>query len=506
MTKTAAATKAGLALVPAALLVALAHAAYRRGEAYALLGVLVDGRLLLASTCVGLAVGFAVGARVSRGPVQGLSTLLAAAAILPAANVGAFVVTSFASDARAALLALGALSGLAWGTSAAGFVAWLRRVAWWGGALVSWMSLRGTLVVVASLAVVVGIGGRAGALRFPLLVGTLLAIAAHEGLGLVPLASGRQLARRAATAVGIGLGVSVVTITWLSPLEEATHLGDPIVSGGSTDHSRVSITSGRGALQVHLDGVLRLSSLDAHRRREALVHPGLLAAPSRRRVLVLGGGDGTATREALRYPDVAEVVVVEPDAAWLTFGRRHAVLRFFNGGALSDPRVTTARADLFAWLRQGRTDDPPAPHDFDVVVMDLADPDTPERSKIFSAYALRLVAARLAEDGVVAVTLPSPEAQRRAFASMVATLRDVLPHVVPYKAPLPTAGVAGFALASRRPIRAPERPPEGLAWLDATTLRGLFALARDETLVEGAEKNLLFHQVLVRYREEDEPR
>jgi spermidine synthase len=57
-------------------------------------------------------------------------------------------------------------------------------------------------------------------------------------------------------------------------------------------------------LRLFLNGNLQFSSRDEYRYHEALVHPGLSAVPGARRVLVLGGGDGLAVREILRYDSV----------------------------------------------------------------------------------------------------------------------------------------------------------------------------------------------------------
>ncbi len=497
---------AALALGPLVVLLALAHAMWRRGEAYALLDVLVRGDVLLAAAGTGVAVGALAGARVRPGPLLTFAALLGAAAVLPGANVGAFVWTSHTRSTGPVLAGLGVLSGGVWAFSVVVLVRWLARVAWWGEGLVQWLSLDGAVVVVVALAVVVGVGGRAGALRFPSLLGGLLAGIAWWGIGLVTGARGARALRSVAAGLACALLVATVAVSGISPVVEATRLGDPIVSGFGDEGSRVSVTSGRGAIQVFEDGMLRLSSIDVHRRREALAHPALLAAPSRARVLLLGGGDGTTLREILRYPDVVRVTVVEPDAAWLEAGRRHPVLRWMNGDALSDPRVTLVRSDLFAWIREGQTDAPPEPKDHDVILLDLAEPETPAHAKMYSVYAFHIVAGRLADRGVLAVNLPSPEAQHRAFASGLASLGDALPFVVPYAVDLPTAGVVGFALAAREPLHAPKDLPPGLLYLDPVTLPGLFALSRDEGIVTGVQKNLLYEQVLVKYRDEDEPR
>jgi spermidine synthase len=66
-------------------------------------------------------------------------------------------------------------------------------------------------------------------------------------------------------------------------------------------------------VRLYLDKQLQFSSLDERFYHEALVHPAMTMSPSRRHVLILGGGDGLAVREVLKYQDVKTVDLVELD-------------------------------------------------------------------------------------------------------------------------------------------------------------------------------------------------
>ena len=69
------------------------------------------------------------------------------------------------------------------------------------------------------------------------------------------------------------------------------------------------------------------------------------------RVLILGGGDGLAAREALRYTDVRSVTVVELDPEVAELARTDPALAALNDHAYRDPRLRMIRADAFGWLR-----------------------------------------------------------------------------------------------------------------------------------------------------------
>ena len=78
--------------------------------------------------------------------------------------------------------------------------------------------------------------------------------------------------------------------------------GDEIVYSTTTPYQRLVITRWKDDTRLYINGNLQFSSRDEYRYHEALVHPVLEALPWARRVLVLGGGDGLALREILRYP------------------------------------------------------------------------------------------------------------------------------------------------------------------------------------------------------------
>ncbi|MDT0478490.1 spermidine synthase, partial [Streptomyces sp. DSM 41014] len=119
----------------------------------------------------------------------------------------------------------------------------------------------------------------------------------------------------------------LVNVSVIAVLATATFLVDDFERAARRAvygyHVRVAVQTGvqevvvtgtdRDSLGLYLDGRLRVSARDEHRYHEALVHPAMNGP--RARVLVLGGGDGLAAREVLRYRDVRSVTVVEIDPA-----------------------------------------------------------------------------------------------------------------------------------------------------------------------------------------------
>ena len=93
---------------------------------------------------------------------------------------------------------------------------------------------------------------------------------------------------------------------------------DDIIYAEQSRYQRIVLTRWKDDVRLYLDGNLQFSTKDEYRYHESLVHPALDLARPRASVLVLGGGDGLAAREILKYEEVEEVVVVD-----LEIGRAH---------------------------------------------------------------------------------------------------------------------------------------------------------------------------------------
>lgn len=282
--------------------------------------------------------------------------------------------------------------------------------------------------------------------------------------------------------------------------EERLYRGE-VVFAEQTPYQRIALLQRGSTVRLYLNGRLQFSSRDEHRYHEALVHPALAALARPRRVLVLGGGDGLALREVLRYALVESVTLVDIDAQVTTLFRDNARLALLNGGALADRRVTIVNADAWRWL-ESRPASGPGAERFDAVFMDLPDPSSYALGRLYSAPFFRLISRHLAPQGLIATQATSPVAVREAFWCIVATLEAAGLRATPYHAHVPSFGDWGFVIASREEMkenyRPPERLPEGLAFLTPEVLRTLFVFSPDVGPLP-VEPNRLDTQQLVSY-------
>jgi Predicted spermidine synthase with an N-terminal membrane domain len=234
--------------------------------------------------------------------------------------------------------------------------------------------------------------------------------------------------------------------------------GDQVRVAVRTDVQEVVLTGeGRGSLDLYLDGRLRVSARDEYRYHEALVHPAMLGRHER--VLILGGGDGLAAREVLRYPDVRSVVVVEVDPGVTRLARTDAALCALNGHAFRDPRVTVVDEDAFSRLR--------TPHGrYDVVISDLPDPGITDRTKLYSAEFYGLVAEALAPGGRLVVHAGPLGSRPRTFWTVEASVRAGGLATRPYRI---RGRITGFAAG---PNRARDEAREPRDWGFVLAARG----------------------------------
>ncbi|MDO8770985.1 MAG: polyamine aminopropyltransferase [Burkholderiaceae bacterium] len=346
-----------------------------------------------------------------------------------------------------------------------------------------------------------------GLIRTGLLFGLLNAGVAVWALWLFR----HELRQFQAHALACGLTLAVLAAAFaaadhITTLAEDKFYQDRIVFTAASPYQRIVVTTGKLGHRLFLNGNLQFAERDEYRYHEALVHPAMaaftagggpsLAGP--KRVAVLGGGDGMAVREILKYPSVESVTLVELDPAMTQLFSEQATLVKLNDGALSSPKVTIVNTDAFAWLASGTAM-------FDVIVVDFPDPTNFSIGKLYTNSFYALLDKRLSASGYAVIQTTSPLVARKSFWTVAATIESVGLTATPYHAHVPSFGEWGYIIASRRPWRLPKQAsalPAGLRFLDLASLPVLFDFPLDMARVP-VEVNRLSNQVLVTTYEEE---
>jgi spermidine synthase len=305
--------------------------------------------------------------------------------------------------------------------------------------------------------------------------------------------------RRVLQAVCIGalalLGAGMWQANAILDLAEGNLYADPIVLARTTPYQRIVLTSWKDDLRLFLNSNLQFSSRDEYRYHEALVHPGLAAAVSARKVLILGGGDGLALREVLRYPGVEHVTLVDLDREMTSLFSTHPELRRLNTGSLTDARVQVVNDDAFSWLDASA-------NLFDFAIVDFPDPSNFSLGKLYTTTFYRMLMNRLTPDATFVVQATSPLFARQSYWCIVTTIEQTGLSVAPYHVYVPSFGEWGFVLAGRTLPSTPSALPPELRFLTLSGLREMFDFPQDMARVP-VEPNRLHTQALVRYYERE---
>lgn len=301
-----------------------------------------------------------------------------------------------------------------------------------------------------------------------------------------------------AAACGAVLAALMLTMAGadrLTTWAEDAFYGSDIVLRQNSDYQRVVVTAGVGGVRLFLNGNLQFHSRDEYRYHEALVHPAMASQAAPRRVLVLGGGDGMAVREVLKYPSVEHITLVELDPQMTRLFASKPMLVKLNAAALASPKLHVVNADAYAWLESNRAF-------FDVIVIDFPDPTNFSIGKLYTTSFYQRAEQALAASGVMVVQTTSPLVARRSFWTVNATLQAVGLQTTPYHAHVPSFGEWGFIMAGRKPWVAPQALPAGLRFLTVAGLPALLQFPPDMAPL-GMPPNRLSNQGLVTTFEEE---
>ena len=350
--------------------------------------------------------------------------------------------------------------------------------------------------LVASVAFPILLLPHLGLIRTALLFGMLnvsvamvfAVVFSREHVGLRPLQwiSGFILACMLSTFV---FGDDILEVA------EASIYQDPVIYSAQSPYQRVVLTRAGNSLRLFLNGHLQFDSMDEYRYHEALVHVGLHGMKTKRHVLILGGGDGLAAREVLRYPEVETVTLVDLDPAVTALFRDSAPLAALNKNSLKDARVSIVNADAFVWLRS-----PPAKYDF--AIIDLPDPTNFSIGKLYTTAFYQLLRSALTPEGVAVVQSTSPLMARQSFWCVHDTLRAAGFDTRPYHTYVPSFGEWGFILVGAKFPEETGILPANLSFLAPELLSTLFYFPPDMSPLP-SEINRLNNQALVHYYEKD---
>lgn len=216
-----------------------------------------------------------------------------------------------------------------------------------------------------------------------------------------------------------------------------------------------------GHINLTLDGVWQFRSQDEQVFHETLADTPMLLAERPARVLILGGGDGLALRNVLRYPELEQVTLCELDPLMLEMTRTVPAMIELTDDSLADPRVELLVGDALAFVEAGG--DGKA---WDVIICDFPAETAPALARLFDPHFFRQLLPLTHAQSLIAVQVSQ---EPPGFWRVCDAVERSFAWVHPMLARLNLGGEeddwADFVIASQAPKVARREPAEALAFL-----------------------------------------
>ena len=215
--------------------------------------------------------------------------------------------------------------------------------------------------------------------------------------------------------------------------------GFHLVGSRDTIYGNLAVTETGNLRSIYDNGAILANAPDANAAEEA-VHYALLEHAAPRRVLLIGGGVNGSIAQALKHPTVERIDYVELDPALIDMARQ-----FFlsTSAALdSDARVHIHAVDGRRYLKA-------ADSLYDVIILDVPDPQTAQLNRFYTAEFFRTARDHIAPGGLLALELRSSEETiSPGLAEFLRCIQRTLSEAFPYTAVIPGETIHLFGATS----------------------------------------------------------
>lgn len=217
---------------------------------------------------------------------------------------------------------------------------------------------------------------------------------------------------------------------------------DRVIFSKQTKYQKLVMTQSNSDFWLFINGNQQLSTVDEIMYHEPLVHPLLKLYPNPQDVLILGGGDGCAIREVLKYDKVQQITMVDLDPEMTKLALEHPVLSEINQHALESEKATIINQDGYTYLEKTNKY-------FDIIIIDLPDPKTIELGRLYSYEFYKLCYKALKPNGLIITQAGSPYFAARAFKCIEQTISEAGFSTVPIHNQVITLGEWGWILGAK---------------------------------------------------------
>lgn len=281
---------------------------------------------------------------------------------------------------------------------------------------------------------------------------------------------------------------------WEHNLEDMLYK-DKVIHSMNTRYQRVVVTERimdprkPAIYALHINGHTQFSSRDEHIYHSMLTYPAMAASAQHNNILIIGGGDGLALRDVLRWQP-KKVMLIDLDAQIVNFFSKpldkdydeiNYPLLKLNDWSFSDPRVEVRIDDAFLAIDKLLEEQ----LRFDTIIVDLPDPNHPDLNKLYSSRFYAKLLHILSGDGAISIQSTSPYHAQEAFVSIGKTLSHAgFKNVEQYHANVPSFGEWGWTIATpngqsaKQRIQAIDQLPVDDGWMTKELLLAAFAFSK----------------------------
>ncbi len=286
---------------------------------------------------------------------------------------------------------------------------------------------------------------------------------------------------------------------WTSFIEQRL-FQDKVILSHTTRYQHIVLTQSTSKdIYCYINGNLQFSSYDEYIYHEFLTHPVMSIAPVKKKVLVLGGGDGLAVREVLKYPEVESITLVDLDPMMTDLAKDNPYLKKLNHNSLNNRKISVVKDNTIKALDQEDiyTEDrtkyrwdsetkylatvytinmdavkfiEQISGVYDVIILDFPDPRSLELSKLYSKSFYSKLLTKLSKNGMLIQQSTSPAGTTEAFLSIGRTMKAAGLGVIPIHHHVPSFGDWGWWLGGRGDVYSAEILKEKLNNLNEITV------------------------------------
>ncbi len=261
--------------------------------------------------------------------------------------------------------------------------------------------------------------------------------------------------------------ISMNGTRWDKAMEDLLYK-DKVIFSYNTQYQHITITerimdpAKPKIVSMFINGRSQFASNDEAIYHSMLVSPVMHASASHKNILIIGGGDGLALRDVLRWqPESVDLVDIDKSIIdFFTYPHsengevNNQALLDLNQHAFSDKRVHIHYGDAFnkvdSFIQEGRL--------YDAIIVDLPDPSHPDLNKLYSARFYAKLKVLLAGDGAMVVQSTSPYHAKNTFMSIGKTVNYAgFKNVEQYHQNVPSFGEWGWTIATKNGISAKAR-------------------------------------------------